>query len=131
MSPHLFGLDFFWNNPVLLVSIHIVLGSHLKQVTRVLFSSSRADSHIFKKANIGMFSYSRFPGRKFTKNLPKRKDINVLYWSKTQINLYFTFEIIHIHNRSCKKLFFLPSLTHVFITTTYQRFSTGPGQARK
>ena len=105
---------FFWNSPVLLVSIHNVLGSHLKQVTTVQFSSSRAGSHIFKKANIGMFSYFRFPGRKFTKNLPKRKDFNVLYWSKTQINLYFTFEIINIHNRSCKKLFFLPPLNPLF-----------------
>ena len=123
MSPHLFGLDFFWNNPVLLVSIHIVLGSHLKQVTRVLFSSSRADSHIFKKANIGMFSYSRFPGRKFTKNLPKRKDINVLYWSKTQINLYFTFEIIHIHNRSCRELVFFPLINPLFYYWNLQVFN--------
>ena len=43
---HLFGLEFFWNSPVLLVCIHIVLGSHLKQVTAVLFSLSRAGSHI-------------------------------------------------------------------------------------
>ena len=54
---HLFGLDFFWNSPVLLVCIHIVLGSHLKQVTTILFSLSRAGSHIFKTANIGMLTF--------------------------------------------------------------------------
>ena len=54
---HLFGLDFFWNSPVLLVCIHIVLGSHLKQVLTVLFSLSRAGSYIFKTANIGMLTF--------------------------------------------------------------------------
>ena len=48
---------FFQNTPVLLVCIHIVLGSHLKQVTTVLFSLSRAGSHIFKTANIGMLTF--------------------------------------------------------------------------
>ena len=52
-SCHLLGLDFFWNSPLLLVCIHIVLGSHLKQVTTILFSLSRAGSHIFKTAKIG------------------------------------------------------------------------------
>ena len=61
-----------------------------------------------------MFSDFRFPGRNFTKNLPKRKDFNVLYWSKTQFNLYFTFEIINIHNRSYKRLFFLSLLNPLF-----------------
>ena len=44
-----------------------------------------------------------------------------LYWSKTheikskyKFNLYFTFEIINIHNRSCRKLFFLPFLNPLF-----------------
>ena len=115
MSRHLFGLDFFWNTPVLLVFIHIVLGSHLKQVTAVLFSSSREDVHTYsKKANIGMLSYFRFLRRNFTKNLPKRKDFNVLYWSKTQFNRYFTFEIIIIHNRLYKRLFFLSLLNPLF-----------------
>ena len=61
-----------------------------------------------------------------------------MYWSKTheikskyKFNLYFTFEIINIHNRSCRKFFFFFSLTHFFITATYQRFSTGPAQAKK
>ena len=62
-----------------------------------------------------------------------------MYWSKTheikskyKFNLYFTFKIINIHNRSCRKLFFFfLSLTHFFITATYRRFSTGPAQARK
>ena len=35
-SCHLFGFDFSWNSPLLLVCIHIVLGSHLKEVTTVL-----------------------------------------------------------------------------------------------
>ena len=67
----------------------------------------------------------RFLGRKFTKNLPKTKDFNVLwlklYWSKTheikskfKFIFYFTFEIINIHNRSCKMLFFLPLLDLLF-----------------
>ena len=61
-----------------------------------------------------------------------------MYWSKThgvkskyKSNLYFTFEFINIHNRSCRKFFFFLSLTHLFITTTYGRFSTGPAQAKK
>ena len=44
-----------------------------------------------------------------------------LYWSKThgikskfKFNLCFTFEIINIHNRSCRKLFFLPLLKPLF-----------------
>ena len=44
-----------------------------------------------------------------------------MYWSKTheikskyKFNLYFTFEIINIHNRSCRKLFFLPLLNPLF-----------------
>ena len=67
----------------------------------------------------------RFLGRKSTKNLPKTKDFNVLwlklYWSKTheikskfKFIFYFTFEIINIHNRSCKMLFFLPLLDLLF-----------------
>ena len=51
--------------------------------------------------------------------------------SKYKFNFYFTFEIINIHNRSCRKLFSSLSLTHFFITETYRRFSTGPAQARK
>ena len=61
-----------------------------------------------------------------------------MYWSKThgvkskyKCNLYFTFEFINIHNRSCRKFFFFLSLTRLFITTTYGRFSTGPAQAKK
>ena len=54
---HLFGLDFFWNSPLLLVCFHIELGSHLKQVTTVLFSSSRTGSGIFKTVNIGRLTF--------------------------------------------------------------------------
>ena len=62
-----------------------------------------------------------------------------MYWSKTheikskyKFNLYFTFEIINIYNRSCRKFFFpFLSLTHFFITATYKRFSIGNAQARK
>ena len=36
---------------------HIVFGSHLKKVTRVLFSSSRAGLSIFKTANIGRLTF--------------------------------------------------------------------------
>ena len=61
-----------------------------------------------------------------------------MYWSKTheikskyKFNLYFTFKIINIHNRSCRKLFFFfLSLTHFFITATYRRFSTSTAQTR-
>ena len=42
---------------MLLVCIHIKLGSHLKQVTTVLFSLSRADLRVFKIANIGMLTF--------------------------------------------------------------------------
>ena len=42
---------------MLLVCVHIVLGSHLKQVTKVLFFSSRTGSHIFKTANIGVLTF--------------------------------------------------------------------------
>ena len=69
------------------------------------------------------------------------KDFNVLwlklYWSKTheikskfKFNLYLTFKIINIHNRSCRELFFVPVLNR-FIAATYWRISTGPAQARK
>ena len=34
--------------------------------------------------------------------------------SKYKFNFYFTFEIINIHNRSCRKLFFLPLLNPLF-----------------
>ena len=61
-----------------------------------------------------------------------------MYWSKTnkikskyKFNIYFTFEIINIGNRSCRKLGFFLSLTHFFITATYRRFSTGSTQAQK
>ena len=44
-----------------------------------------------------------------------------MYWSQTheikskyKFNLYFTFKIINIHNRSCRKLFFLPLLNPLF-----------------
>ena len=44
-----------------------------------------------------------------------------LYWSKTheikskyKFNIYSTFEIINIHNRSCRKLFFFPFLNPLF-----------------
>ena len=62
-----------------------------------------------------------------------------MYWTKSheikskhKFNIYFTFKIINIHNRSCRKLFFFfLSLTHFFITATYRRFLTGSAQARK
>ena len=34
--------------------------------------------------------------------------------SKNKFNLYFTFKIISIHNRSCRKMFFLPLLNQIF-----------------
>ena len=44
-----------------------------------------------------------------------------MYWSKTheikikyKFNIYFTLEIINIHNRSCRKLLFLPLLNPLF-----------------
>ena len=54
-------------------------------------------------------------------------------WTKKyKFNLYFTFKIINIDNRSYRKLFlFKPSFTNFFIMATYQRFSTGPAQTRK
>ena len=112
---HLFGLDFFWNSPLLLVCFHIELGSHLKQVTTVLLSSSRAGSSIFKTANIGRLTFL----------LPfTRQEIH------EKSTLYFTFKIINIHNRSCRK-FFLPLLNPLFSLQQLYRFSTGPAQARK
>ena len=54
---HLFGLDFLWNSPLLLVCINVVLGSHLKQGTTVLFSSSRAGLSILKMENIGRLTF--------------------------------------------------------------------------
>ena len=140
---HLFGLDFFWNSPALLLFIHIKLSSHLKQATTVLFSSSRAGSHVFKIANIGMLTFSLlFSRQELTKNLPKMKDFNVLwlklYWSKTheikgkfKFNLYLTFKVINIHNRSCRELFFAPILNSPFHCKTYWRISNSPAQARK
>ena len=76
MSPppcHLFGLDFFWNSLLLLVCIHIVLGSHLKQVNTALFSLSRAGLSIFKTTNIVTLTFlipfsRREIQEKFTKN---------------------------------------------------------------
>ena len=98
----------------------------------------------FKTTNIGrltfLLSFSRLEVHdKTTKNEGFQCPVTQLYWLKTheikskcKLNLYFTFKIINIDNRSCRKLFFFfPSLTHFFITTTYQRFSTGHAQARK
>ena len=103
---HLFGLDFFWNSPLLLVCFHIELGSHLKQVTTVLFSSSRAGSSIFKTANIGRLTFL----------LPfTRQEIH------EKSTLYFTFKIINIHNRSCRK-FFLPLLNPLFHYSNFTGF---------
>ena len=42
---------------MLLICIHTELGSHLKQVTTVLLSSSKTDSSIFKTANIGRLTF--------------------------------------------------------------------------
>ena len=103
---HLFGLDFFWNSPLLLVCIRIELGSHLKQVTTVLFSSSRTGSSIFKTANIGRLTFL----------LPfTRQEIH------EKSTLYFTFKIINIHNRSCRK-FFLPLLNPLFHYSNFTDF---------
>ena len=61
-----------------------------------------------------------------------------MYWSKNHeikskyiFNLYFTFEIINIHNRSCRKMFYFLSFSHFFTTATCRRLLTGPAQARK
>ena len=70
------------------------------------------------------------------------KDFNVLwlklYWSKTheikgkfKFNLYLTFKVINIHNRSCRELFFAPFLNSPFHCKTYWRISNSPAQARK
>ena len=42
---------------MLLVCIHIVLGSHLKKETTILFSSSRAGLSIFRTTNIGRLTF--------------------------------------------------------------------------
>ena len=76
-------------------------------MTTVLFSSSRAGSSIFKTANIGRLTF-------------------LLPFSRQEIHeksfLYFTFKIINIHNRSCRK-FFLPLLNPLFIRATLQVFN--------
>ena len=113
-------LVWIWNSPVLLVCIHIVLGSTAP------FSSSRVGSHIFKSANIGMLTFLLLFSRqeihkKSTKSegfqcaltevaLVKNSEIKSNY----KFNLCFTFEIINPHNRSCRKLFLLLLLNPLF-----------------
>ena len=132
MSLHLFGLDFFWNTPVLLLFIHIVLGSHLKQVTAVLFSSSRADVHTYSKKQIlGCFLTSVFQAE-ISQKIYQKERISMCFTGQ-KLNLIYTLHsklLIFIidHTKGC---FFFLSLTRFFITTTYQRFSTGPAQAGK
>ena len=60
-----------------------------------------------------------------------------MYWSKNheikskyQLNLYFTFEII-IHNRSCRKLFFLPLLNPIFHYSNLQKVFNWPYTSQK
>ena len=94
---YLFGLDFFWNSPVLLVCIHIKLGSHFKQATTVLFSSSRAGSHEFKIANIGMLTFLLlFSRQQIHKNSTKNEGLQCVLtsvvlvkssWNKKQIQI--------------------------------------------
>ena len=82
------------------------------------------------------FLTSVFQTENSRKNLPKMKDFNKLQKlmkQKVNTNLIFTLPsklliLIIDHAESC---FFFPSLTHFFITATYQRFSTDPVQARK
>ena len=61
-----------------------------------------------------------------------------MYWSKTheikskyKFNLYFTFEIINIHNRSCRKLFFLPLLNPLFHYSNLQKVFNWPCTSQK
>ena len=65
---------------------------------------------IFNAAKIRILTFICFLGWTFTKNLPKKKNFNAL---KTQVklfknpckfNLYFSFQISDIDNRSCRKL---------------------------
>ena len=127
---HLFGLSFFWNSSLLLVCIHIELGSHLKQVTTVLFSSSRAGSSIFKTANIGRLTFLLpFSRQKIHEKSTKNGEYQCTVTPsctgqklmKYKFNLYFTFEINNIHNRSCRKLFFLPLLNPLFHYSNLQK----------
>ena len=82
------------------------------------------------------FLTSIFQTENSRKNLPKMKDFNKLQKlmkQKVNTNLIFTLPsklliLIIDHAESC---FFFPSLTHFFITATYQRFSTDPVQVRK
>ena len=61
-----------------------------------------------------------------------------MYWSKTheikskyKFNLYFTFEIINIHNRSCRKLFFLPLLNPLFHYSNLPKVFNWPCTSQK
>ena len=61
-----------------------------------------------------------------------------MYWSKTheikskyKFNIYFTFEIINIHNRSWRKLFFLPLLDPLFHYSNLPKVSNWPCTSQK
>ena len=51
--------------------------------------------------------------------------------SKYKFNLYFTFEIINICNRLCRKLFFLPLLNPHFHYSNLPKFSDWPYTSQK
>ena len=70
------------------------------------------------------------------------KDFNVLslklYWSitheiksKYKFNIYFTFEVIDIDHRSCRKLFFLPLLNPLFHYNNLPKVSNWPCASQK
>ena len=104
-------------------------------MTTVLFSWSRAGSNIFRTANIGKLTFLLpFPRQEIHEKSTKNEEFqcsvtqvvlvkNSWNKSKYKFNLYFTFKIIHIHNRSCRKLFFLPLLNWHFHYSNLQVFN--------
>ena len=141
---YLFGLVFFWNSSLLLVCIHIELGSHLKQVTTVLLSSFWTGSSILKTAYIGRLTFLLPFSRqeiheKSTKNEGFQCAITQVVlvknsWKKkVNTNLIFTLpskSLIFIidHAEGC---FFLPLLNPLFHYSNLQRVLNWPCTSQK
>ena len=92
--------------------IRIELGSHLKNIQNCKYWEVNFLTSVFQAGN----SRKIYQKRRISMYCNSK-----LYWSKTheikskyKFNLYFTFKIINIHNRSCRKLFFLPLLNPLF-----------------
>ena len=109
-------------------------------MTTVLFSSSKAGSSIFKTANIGRLTFLIPLSRqeiheKSTKNGEYQCTVTPSCTGqklmKYKFNLYFTFEINNIHNRSCRKLFFLPLLNPLFHYSNLQKVFNWPCTSQK